>query len=1311
MRFVKEVTFSIISLILLITLVSSLEVADFDEALNVTKSGNWSHIALNDSDIICFWNFEPDLVDTVLTNHYDLSYRNKDGLGTGGAYVNASNCFNDKCAHFDGIDENINVGNVITSNNTYTISLWVTSRGDTSSGDNFASIIDQETSSADRAVSLIQAYDTNGLYFQFSSPNGSNDCSAIKSTYSLTVDIWYHYALLYNESGCYLFGNSVLLASDTTVNEGPNGLTADMVFGSNTAGLREFNGSIDEVIVFNRSLTEAEIIDLYNNQTKYFKPAAELVLNNGSNFNFAAGYTQANFSFGANNINAGTNMTFIFSYYNVSWFPSSVTIVNDTDYYTFTFPETTTNLSLNITFNTEDERDTPFLNHTITFNVSTDSSSYFVSSSGDGTNPHSWDGAWPNLSVVQWGDGFGEVGAGDILYIDEGRYQEPLIVGANGSGFTRIDNSTYLNLSTMTNDELAADGWVVITANASDGTLDSDVLITGSELFGKTTNGAVNTGFIHNATFSEIYQATGTMAADDTRTLASCNVTNMSLQNACRYLAKMNDTVQQANDTDGSYYFDNSTKILYVNPFGTNVNITNGTVDYELVKTSRYYMDLDDKTGVVIDGGEGKFLQFRFGSTVVANGVIKTNNMDGDIIFRNHRQFYSDNRGHIAHILTTRLIFYNMVAGKAAGNQAYSHSLIDAADIYGFVFNSTIWDGWESHGNTDDRNPIQEYIVKGNTFKHELHGGNTDTGDLKFLSYYLGDDGYIIIENNIWYGLEDYFQGAGASSAAIGILPQNMGPNLGGKIYIYNNNITIDNSVGFSTTNGKGILIYDLNGTQYFIENNTFRNFNGTDSNAHSALYLGGDIYNTITSDNCIVRNNKFINNMQSIYFLSDNTNRRFNLLNLTISDNFFNGSDNINEGHIELSEWAVTNLTIKNNSFNEIGSSSSNRGLRLYACDGVNKVEGNSFNGNAGGIIFYETADSTTGKIQFFNNIFYQNAESMRLFNLDEGTVEVFNNVFYNNVNGLDLESGSATTSDVIIQNNIFTNNTIGVVDGSSAANTILNYNLWYGNTANVSGTTIGANAVDGDPLFIQPNIKNFTVNISSPAIDAANSSFSVSYDKAGNSRVDALWIPNVGTGDFDYYDIGISEIQMAETVPPSINISSPLQKTTFTFGDVINVTLNVNSTDDNEVSGYWYNLDGGNNVTFRNGTVGLTFSSPSGSTVTHVIYVFVNDSFNNINSTSVLIYLDNGLSNTDQSSDSSSGGGSVNYPVTQEEIPETEEEVLGVDESEKGIEDSLGEELEEEIVEEQEKEPWYLKLYVVKLFRFILDWIILKL
>jgi len=175
---------------------------------------------------------------------------------------------------FDGTNDYVNAGNPasLTDINVKTISAWIklNSYGETSYG----RVVDKENDNSDgwnffvanataaNLGSIAYIHHGAGGYGVWSSP-----------TNSITVGNWYHAVMVYDRTS-YLndpvfYINGALVA--TTENQSPpagamdnDNLRSVFIGNSNAAAERTFNGSIDDVRVYNRALSAGEIKMLYN---------------------------------------------------------------------------------------------------------------------------------------------------------------------------------------------------------------------------------------------------------------------------------------------------------------------------------------------------------------------------------------------------------------------------------------------------------------------------------------------------------------------------------------------------------------------------------------------------------------------------------------------------------------------------------------------------------------------------------------------------------------------------------------------------------------------------------------------------------------------------------------------------------------------------------------------------------------------------------------------------------------------------------------------------------------------------------------
>ena len=101
-----------------------------------------------------------------------------------------------------------------------------------------------------------------------------------------------------------------------------------------------------------------------------------------------------------------------------------------------------------------------------------------------------------------------------------------------------------------------------------------------------------------------------------------------------------------------------------------------------------------------------------------------------------------------------------------------------------------------------------------------------------------------------------------------------------------------------------------------------------------------------------------------------------------------------------------------------------------------------------------------------------------------DNKNIEIYNNVIYGNREGGVFISSSSNTKNVTVKNNIFANNDFNI-KAKNVDNLIISHNLYY------QPSSVGSGVKDdmpifANPLFVNPNSGDFSLQKGSPAIDS---------------------------------------------------------------------------------------------------------------------------------------------------------------------------------------------------------------------------------
>jgi hypothetical protein len=186
---------------------------------------------------------------------YDLSGNNYNGTIYGATRVQEG--FG-RALSFDGVDDYVSLGNVLNMGTSpFSILAWVLSfetgvtKGIVGKKVSFSSI-------ASAGYSLGQA--SSGMRWGFRVGDGTNGVTAEGPT--ITIGVWTFLAGTFDTTKtARLYVNGVLTASSQNVNIGSVNTTADFKVGYiDTA----WKGIVDEVLIYNRALSESEIRTLYN---------------------------------------------------------------------------------------------------------------------------------------------------------------------------------------------------------------------------------------------------------------------------------------------------------------------------------------------------------------------------------------------------------------------------------------------------------------------------------------------------------------------------------------------------------------------------------------------------------------------------------------------------------------------------------------------------------------------------------------------------------------------------------------------------------------------------------------------------------------------------------------------------------------------------------------------------------------------------------------------------------------------------------------------------------------------------------------
>ncbi len=226
--------------------------------------------AFYDQNLIGYWKL--DNTNAAGDGILDDTNNGNDGSFEGGANINSWGMWDTNAGFFDGDDDYINIpSNVIFNTDDtkpITVSFWMKPTTTMNSASGRIDIVNKRDN-----WWMIYDWQNGQLSWVFSG-------SGIGPDYTTTFDAgtWYHIAGTKDEIGKkIIYINGVEVLSETSTG-GSHTTTNPLQFGNSIGNTYWFDGSIDEVKVYNRELTAAEIAADYNSwmvDAEYYSPVQD----------------------------------------------------------------------------------------------------------------------------------------------------------------------------------------------------------------------------------------------------------------------------------------------------------------------------------------------------------------------------------------------------------------------------------------------------------------------------------------------------------------------------------------------------------------------------------------------------------------------------------------------------------------------------------------------------------------------------------------------------------------------------------------------------------------------------------------------------------------------------------------------------------------------------------------------------------------------------------------------------------------------------------------------------------------------------
>jgi len=303
----KEVVSLLVVLIILPAIIFAVLVLDGTTTYsstdtNITQETGFAHLNISDADLILYMPFDYNHTSGVV---YDYSNSSRNGT-----MVNFTNNYTATGKYggayaFGGVDDLIVLSplSIFEGTNNYSVSVWVNMRNITG----IKGVFGNSNGLGTEMVSM----EVNGGVPRIVTYSGGY--GNVGSGVILDLNKWYHLVITKNGTTGTIYINSDLRNFDTI--KEPTSMTS-LNIGARENGAYFFNGSMDEVMVWNRALNSTEITAIYNNQSARFMNSGEML------------FTDNNFS---------TNNTITISLANCGTLKSSYlqAKINDGDYQNF----------------------------------------------------------------------------------------------------------------------------------------------------------------------------------------------------------------------------------------------------------------------------------------------------------------------------------------------------------------------------------------------------------------------------------------------------------------------------------------------------------------------------------------------------------------------------------------------------------------------------------------------------------------------------------------------------------------------------------------------------------------------------------------------------------------------------------------------------------------------------------------------------------------------------------------------------------------------------------------------------------------
>ena len=174
---------------------------------------------------------------------------------------------------FDGVDDFVNLGTLDVSGSALTVAAWI--KADTFLTSD-ARILSKSVGGAEQDhYFMLSTVENGGIKLRFRLKTGTTTSTLVASSGTLVAGQWIHVAAVYSGSAMILYKDGVEVGRLTKTGALATNATTPVAIGRNPQAYGPFDGTIDDVRVYQRALAPSDIGALVNGASPPPPPPAD----------------------------------------------------------------------------------------------------------------------------------------------------------------------------------------------------------------------------------------------------------------------------------------------------------------------------------------------------------------------------------------------------------------------------------------------------------------------------------------------------------------------------------------------------------------------------------------------------------------------------------------------------------------------------------------------------------------------------------------------------------------------------------------------------------------------------------------------------------------------------------------------------------------------------------------------------------------------------------------------------------------------------------------------------------------------------